>query len=54
MVDVVFRQPINADDRDTLQASPWEMFDGQTGRATHFSPNTSVFNCHYYSISIPY
>ena len=36
------------------QTAPGRVYGGQSGAGTGFSPNTSVFSCHYQSTNVPY
>jgi hypothetical protein len=51
MAEAFSRRPLTGKARIRSQASPCEIYGGQSGAGTGFSPSSSVFRCQYDSIS---
>jgi hypothetical protein len=51
---VVIRRSVTAEAHVRSQASPSEIFGGQSGNGTGFSPSTSTFPRQYHSTIAPY
>ena len=49
MAQAVSRRLITSESRGQFQASRCEIFGGQSGTGTGFTPSTSVFPCLYHS-----
>ena len=54
MAQTVNGRVVTAEARIQSQASPCNIYGGQSGTGTGFSPTTSVFPCQYHSTSTPY
>jgi hypothetical protein len=53
MAQAVSRRPPTAEARVRSWVSPCEIFGGQSGAGTGFSPSTSVFPCQFHSTGAP-
>jgi hypothetical protein len=51
---VPWHRPLIEEGRIQFQASPYEIFDGQSVTRTRFSPSISVFACQYHYTNAPY
>jgi hypothetical protein len=53
MAQAVSRRPLTAEARVRSRVSPCEIYGGQSGTGSGFSPSTSVFPCQFHSTGAP-